>query len=237
MAMNIVRAIFTKVTGEQVHAEFIKFSKGVFTNKYLIEAKKQKDAWSIKTGAEFANYFVRACLEKAAGMISVSGAIISTLDMRSEIEKAVPVAGIKQFMGVKQLQINTEVEPRKIIDLMDKFPRAFFALSFSTESTQLKIKPKAPKSSKPAAGREKDPAANFCSLKTRDKEIVNDILFDVPEFKEVRIWHTLSITDIILPKGVSNPVEMREKAVRKGVLTRTAIVDGKERKSEAVFEA
>ena len=92
---------------ESVHSELIKFSKGIFENRYLINAKKQKDKWAIKTGAEFANFLVRSCLESSSSKIKVKGVIVSTLDLSKDINFG--ISGTKQFMGVKQHIIDTDV--------------------------------------------------------------------------------------------------------------------------------
>ncbi|MBS3089346.1 hypothetical protein J4461_00510 [Candidatus Pacearchaeota archaeon] len=232
---SVINKIFSGVNDEIVHREFVKFSKGIFPSRYLLEAKKQKNQYSVKVGPEFANYLVRACLEKVSGDIAVIGAIIATFDITKEAE--FPIERIKQFMGVKQSLISTTTTPEKIISLMDKFPKAFFALSFSTGAFHLKIKAKAPKSAKPASRGDKEATPDFCSLKTNDQSIIDDLFFDAPDFKEVKINHILTIEDIELPKEVKDPVQIRELAIRKGKITRTVIVDGKERKSEASFKA
>ena len=159
---NSLKKIFESKVDDIVHGEFIKFSKGSFKNRYLVEAKKQKNGWAIKTGPEFANYLVRACLEKTAGDIEISGVIVATFDVSKKAE--FPVERIKKFMGIQQAVVNTKTDPSKVIKLMDGFPRAFFALTFSTPDYQLKIKAKAPKSAKPAGAGEKGPKINFCSL-------------------------------------------------------------------------
>ncbi len=231
---NVINKIFSNKIDEEVHSDFVKFGKGNYENKYLIEAKKQKEGWSIKTGSEFANFFVRKGLERASGEIELKGAIISTLKLDSEID--FPIENIKQFMGVKQLVINTKVDPKKILNLMNKYPRVFFALTFSLPGYELKIKAKAPKSAKPASGGDKGPSADFCSLKTKDEDIVKDLLFDVNDFKELSIKHILKIDTITLPKGISDPTEIREKAVRNGSVIRIATIDGKEVRTEKDFE-
>ena len=71
---NTIAKIFSGETDEEVHSDFIKFSRGIFQDRYLIEGKKQKEKWSIKTSAEFANFFVRRCLEKSPGEINIKGA-------------------------------------------------------------------------------------------------------------------------------------------------------------------
>lgn len=236
---NVIRKIFSGKCDEEVHRDFVKFSRGVFEDRYLISAKKQKDRWSIKTGSEFANFLVRRCLESASsasGKVKIKGVIVATFDVTKEA--GFEVKGIKQFMGIKQMQIDSEIEPQKIISLMDRQPKAFFALSFSTSNCELKIKPKAPKSSKPAAkGEASELKIDFCALKTSDESIIKDLFFDAPIFKEIIVRHTLKIDEIILPKGEKDPAKMRENAKRKGVLKRIVKVDGSEKISEKGFEA
>lgn len=236
---NVIKKIFNGKKDDFVHDEFIKFSRGTFGNKYLLDGKKQSDKFSIKTGAEFTNFLVRSCLEKIDEDIEVTGVIVSTFDIRAGMGGQVfnPEEEIKQFMGIKQLKVAGKISPGKIIEVMDKYPRAFFALSFSGKDFNLKIKAKAPKSAKPSTKGESEIRADFCSLKTNDKTIVNDLFFDFPEFKEIRINHTLEISDIVLPKGEKDPVKMRENAVRKGKIKRRIIVDGRIIQKEAGFEA
>ena len=232
---NTLKKIFQGKTDNILHGEFIKFSKGSFKDKYLLEAKKQKSGWSIKTGPEFANYFVRACLEGVSEDINVMGVIVATFDVSKKAE--FPIERIKKFMGIQQAVINSKISPSKIIKLIEEYPRAFFALSFSTPLYQLKIKAKAPKSAKPAAGGEKGPKIDLCSLKTSDRKIVEDLFFDCPDFNEVSINHEIAIDQIIIPKGINDPTQLREQSKRKGKIIRTINVDGKEKKSEAQFEA
>src|SRR3989344_9294526 len=131
---NTIRKIFSNETDEEIHLDFIKYSRGVFENRYLLEGKKQKDKWSVKTSAEFVNYLVRRCLEKISGKVRVTGAIICTFSLQGKIE----FERVKQFAGVKQHLINTEMEASAILRLMDEFPRAFYALSFSSGDFELK---------------------------------------------------------------------------------------------------
>ncbi|MEK6928286.1 MAG: hypothetical protein AABX11_07680 [Nanoarchaeota archaeon] len=232
---HVLRTISLGKTSEELHSEFVKYSRGAFTNKYLLDAKKQKDAWSIKAGAEFANVLVRMCLEKVKEDIDVTGVIVATFDVASKA--SFPIQNVKQFMGIKQAVVNSKISPDKIIKMMNEFPRAFYALSFANEDFTLKIKAKAPKSAKPATAGGKEPKAEFCSLKTKDAEIVKELFFDFPDFKEIKVNHTLNIKDIELPKGITEPAMIREKAVRKGVLTRVVKIDEVEHRKEYGFSA
>ncbi len=230
---NTIHKIFTDCVDEEVHTEFNKFSRGVFENRYLLEGKRQPEKWSIKASAEFANYFVRRGLEGASGKIKMTGAIISTLDLSKDID--FEISDTKGYMGIKQNLINSEIDAKKIITLMNKYPKVFFALSFSSPGFELKIKAKAPKSGKPGSKGEEEPKADFCSLKTTNKAIVEDLFFDIKEFKELMIKHTLEIKEIELPKGEKDPVKMRENAKRKGIIKRLIILEGNKQMKEKAF--
>ena len=235
---NVLKKIFCGNVDGAVHEEFIKYGKGEFRDKYLIDARRQKEKWSIKTSHEFTNFLVRKCLENAKDKLKVNGIIVSTLDLRKEkgylfesYEK------VKQFMGVKQLVVNSEREPLEILNIMEKYPKAFYALSFSTASSELKIKAKTPKNSKPSAKGGGEPKANFCSLKTSDKNIIEDLLFDFPDFNEIKVKHAIKIDKVILPEDVEDPVEIREKAKKKGIIIREVNVDGRLERNEKEFVA
>lgn len=232
-----IKKIFSGNFDDEVHSDFLKFGRGDYKDKYLLECKKQGGGkWAIKTGPEYANFLVKKCLQKVSGTITIKGVIVTTLDLGNlgfEIKKK------SNFQGIKKLQIETEVESSQISELMEKFPRVFFALSFKGDDFELKIKPKAPKSAKPGKESEEGPSAEFCSLKTQDKSIVDELFFDIPDFKEATVNHLIKVTDIVYPQGFAKmkPEEVREQSKRKGILIRKAVVDGKEKISQANFVA
>jgi hypothetical protein len=232
----IIKKIFNKEFDEEVHSDFLKFGKGEFQDKYLIEAKKQKDNWTIKTGPEFANHFVKMLLKDVSGLIPMKGVIVTTLKLESEI--GFPIKKVGNFQGIRKIEIDTEVSPKEILGLMEKYPRVFFALSFSVNGNDLKIKPKAPKSAKPSAG-DKEAKAEFCSLKTSSSEIIKEIFFDFPDFKEISIRHTIKVNEMIYPSNVESlkPEEIRLQSKRKGVVVRKIMIDGREEVKEAEFVA
>ena len=235
---NVLRKIFLGEAGEgdqEIHEAFIKYGKGEFKDKYLIEAKKQKDKWSIKTSAEFGNYLVKRCLSGVDKPVHFKGVIVCTFDIKDKIN--FKIERVKQFMGIKQIVIDTELDSNEILKLIDEFPRAFFALTFKTDKNELKIKAKAPKNAKPSSKGEKKAKADFCSLKTTDPQMVTDLFFDYPEFKFISINHTINIKDIKIPENIEDPVEMREKAIRKGKILRNVIADGNEVSEEKEFIA
>lgn len=230
---NAINKIFSDEVDDWVHYEFVKFGKGVYENRYLLEAKKQKDKWSVKTSSEFANFFVLKLLEKAPENISVRGAIITTLDMKKDI--GFEIFDVKNYMGIKQYLIDTTINKQSLLNLINKYPRAFYALSFSANGSELKIKAKAPKNGKPGNKGENEPKADFCSLKTLDGEIIRDLFFDISDFNKIKIKHTIQINEIEIPKEVAEPEKIRELAKRKGVVKRVINVDGKEKVEEKSF--
>lgn len=220
--MNFIKKIFEGEIDETIHLQFQKFSKGEFRYRALINAKRSGKKYTIRTTAEFANGLVRLVAEKLGSQKTlVIGAIVSTSDLKEELNPK----EIKQFQGVKRYLIEKEMSGDEIIELMEKLPKAFFALTFSYGDYNLKIKPKIPKSGKPGKKNEK-PKVNFCALKTTDSEIGKDFIFEKPDFKKAEINHTLFIEEIIKPEGEEDFAKIRELAKKKGYILREAEIDG-----------
>ena len=238
--MNFIKKIFDKSVDESVHLQFQKFSKGEFKNRAVIKAKNSSGKYSISTTAEFANELVRIVAEKFRDQkVKVLGAIITTIDLKKEIN----FKEIKQFQGVKKYVIEYEMNGKEILELLNKFPKAFFALSFSTpdKETELKIKAKAPKSGKPGSkDEEKTPIPDFCKLKTNDKNIGESFVFEKSNFKDALINHTFIIEDIVVPEELKKEkdfAKIREMSKRKGKIIREGKIDGQKIKTEMNFEA
>jgi len=227
-----MRKIFQGRADESVHLQFQKFGKGEFRNKALISARKSGDKYTISTTPEFANELVREVAEKlGSGRTIVTGAVVSTSDLKEKLD----FKEIKQFQGVKRYLIDSEMSGEGIISLLDKFPKAFFALSFEAGNSKLKIKPKAPKSAKPK-NKEEKPKPSFCKITTTDKIMAQDFVFENPGFKKAEITHHFIINDIIKPEGETDFARIRELAKRKGKILREAEIDGKKTVQEKEFE-
>lgn len=234
--MNFIKKIVDKNIDESVHLQFQKFSRGEFPNKAIIEAKNSNGKYTIKTSAEFANELVRIMAEKLGGeKTNITGAVVSTNDLTGVLD----FKDKKQFQGVKKYLIDKEMRGDEIISLLDKFPKTFFALSFNVGNDVLKIKPKAPKSGKPGKGNE-EVRADFCSLKTTDKNIVKSFIFEKSDFKTAEVNHKLIIEEIVIPEELKQEKDfavVREKSLRKGKIMRKAVIDGEETKKEIEFAA
>lgn len=231
--MNFIKKIVDGQIDDSVHLQFIKFSKGEFRDRAVINAKKSGNKYTINTSAEFGNELVREVAQKLGNnKTKVEGAIVSTLGLKGKID----FKEIKQFQGVKRYLLDKEMSGNEILDLIEMSPKAFFGLSFESEDSKLKIKAKAPKSGKPGKGDEK-PKADFCKLITTDAELGKNFVFEKPDFKKAEIVHTFFIEDIIIPKNEKDFAKMRELAKRKGRIVRKAEIDGVEKISEIEFEA
>ena len=235
--MNFVKKIFDGKIDNDVHLQFQKYSRGEFRNKAEIFAKQSKGKITINASADFANELVKDMAKKLGNeKTNVTGAVISTSDLTGRIK----FKSKKQFQGVKNYAINEEMSGNDILKLLEEFPKTFFALSFKTSDSELKIKPKAPKSSKPGKENEKRKKPDFCKLTTTDKLFGESFVFEKPDFKEAEINHTYFIDEIKIPEHLNKEKDfaiVREKSLRKGKIVRTAKIDGEVRKTEKGFEA
>lgn len=232
--MNFIKKIFDGRIDDSVRLQFQKFGKGEYRDRALIEVKKSGNKHHIKTSSEFANELVKITAEKLGEKkTNVSGAVVSTSDLKNELK----YKEIKQFQGVKRYLIDGEMSGKEILGLLEKFPKTFFALSFSFDNEVLKIKPKAPKSGKP--GKDDDlPKAGFCSLKTNDQNTAKSFVFEKGDFSRANVGHNFFVTSLEIPeelKKSSDFAKMREESKRIGKVVRKAIIDGKEIISEKEF--
>lgn len=235
-----INKIFDDEKDSLVHIQFSKFSRGEFKNKAMVVCKVQSnDVYKISTGPEYANEFVKFLAEKLDDKTAkINGIIISTKDLTEELD----FDNKKQFMGVKRYQIDREMTGKEIINLCNKFPNAFFGLNFSFNETELNVKQKAPKSAKPGQKREAEVKVDFCKIKTKDKELVKSLLFDVKDFEKVEVEHIFAIKEIVisdqLKKEAKNDYsKIKDEALRKGKIIRKLKIDGVEKINEKEFEA
>ena len=236
---NFIKKIYEKNFDDDVHLQFQKFSRGEFKNRAEISAKQSKGKYTINMTAEFVNELVKELARKLGDeKTHVMGSIISTSDLTGKIN----FKSKKQFQGVKNYGIDGEMSGEEILMLLKEFPRAFFALSFKTNDSEIKTKPKAPKSGKPKAPKEgeKKKKPDFCKPTTTDKKLAESSVFEKHDFKNAEATHTYMIESIVIPQELKEEkdfAKVREMSRRKGKIIRDAIVDGKEIRTELEFEA
>jgi len=236
-----IKKIFDGNVDELVHQQFSKFSRGEFKDKAMVVAKAMSGGkFSVNTTPEYGNELVRCLAEKLGeGVTDVKGVVVSTRDLTGELD----FQDKKQFMGVKQYILDREMTGNEILELCDKVPSSFVGLSFKVGNTELKIKPKAPKSAKPSSKGDAGPKVDFCRLKTTDKSLVDGLVFGVGGFKKVEIAHDFVIEEIVVSDDLKAEAGgdfalIKEKALRKGKIVRSVKVDeGEEVRKEVEFSA
>lgn len=235
--MNFIKKIADKRIDELVHLQFQKFSRGEFKDRACFKAKNSAGKYTISTTAEFGNEFVRIFAEKLGDKkTKVIGSIIGTNDLKGILE----FKKISQFQGVKNYSIEMEMSGKEILNLLNKFPKNFFGLSFSVGDDVLKIKAKAPKSGKPSTKEGEGPKTDFCKVVTMDKKLAESFVFEKPNFKVAEIAHDYIIEEIVIPESLKKEKDfaiVREKSLRKGKLIRRGNIDGETIRKELPFEA
>ena len=207
--MNFIKKIVDKKIDELVHAQFQKFSRGIFKDRAVLKVKKSKGKYTINSSSEFANELVFIMAQKLGNKKTlVSGAVVSTSNLKEKID----FKEIKQFQGVKRYLIEKEMSGDELVKLILEFPKTFFGLSFQIdEENSLKVKPKAPKSGKPGKGDE-EPKADFCKLITNDSELGKSFVFEKNDFCGACFTGRYPIsTEGAIPKEEVEPLEL-EKA-------------------------
>lgn len=237
--MNFIKDLFEGKKSEEAHRQFKRFSKGTFENKAVVEIKKIKNKWKIKTSFEFTNGLVLSLAKTIKNKAKVSGAILSTKNLEDIIP--IKIDSKKQFMGVKTFNINTDLSSKEIEEINKKIPNALLLFSFSTDEGNLKVKVKSPKSAKSSAKKGKKPKADFCTLETTNREIAKEFFFDInKDFKKLAIKHSFLIEKIIIPEELKKEKDfstIRERAIKIGTIKREIDLDGEKIKKEKEFEA
>jgi hypothetical protein len=224
---------------ELVHSQFVKFSKGEFPERAMIRAKNSSGKYIITTTSEYAKDIIMSLAEDLGDKTTkVSGALISALDLDGfKFDER------KMAMGVRKYMIyNRQMTGKEIMELCNKIEKAFFALSFSTEDTELDVQTKSPKSAKGASSAKKEDAKakiDFIKIKTTNRGLVKSLIFDeeAKDFSKIEIKHKIQVNDIIFPEGEKDFAKIRELAKRKGRIIRELDIDGKKVVKDANFEA
>ena len=232
--MNFIKKIFDNKVDETVHRQFKRFSKGNFENRALVDMKVGSNV-KVKTSFEYANDFSRFLANTIKDKVKISGGIITTKDIKSELDFT---PSVKQFAGVKTYLIENDMSKDQINNLMDKFPDALFLFSFTTEYGTLKTKVKAPKAGK-GGKNDEEPKADYCVFSTSDKNFVKEFAFDIKEpFKSLFIKHTFIVDSLVVPEEYKNDLEKaRQNARRKGKIIRNLTIDDNQSAKEINFEA
>jgi len=231
--MNFVKKIFEEVVDDSVHRHFIRFGKGEYKGRFILNLWQTKKI-KVKTSFEFANDLVKLCSD--LGNSKVSGIVWSKKNISEIMSKINIKIDSKVKKGIFENNIpNQELSGEQLKELEKN--SYFTLLDIEGREFQLKIKKKLPK---PGKSEEKIDD-KFCQLEIDNKfyeKIKEDFFWDLSnDVKKAHISHILNITEIVYPKDEKDFAKIRELAKRKGKITRKITIDGKETLSEKNFEA
>ena len=224
--MNFIEKIFSGKPDESVHRQFVRFGKGEYRRRALLNLWKTKSV-KIKGSFEFANDF--AIFVASLGDVKFSGNIWSKEEI-PELGKGKKKEG-KWIYEAKDLRSED----------VKKVENEVYCFLLNGEGDGIKFKTKG-KLPKPGKGEDKVDD-KFCQLELDDKyyeKAKEEFFKNVPEGKKISIEHTFKIDEIVVPEGLKKTNDfsrIREEAKRKGKITMKASVDGKEIVKEVDFEA
>jgi len=205
--------------GEEAHYQFIRFSKGRFEGRAVLNLHKTSKV-KLKGSFEWANDFVNLANELED--MKFSGVVLSREELDLENEK--------KKKAIFQYEVS-DISSEKINEIKNK--AYALLLDGESEGIILKIKKKLPKPGKS----EKKTDDKFCQLELDLKywDKVRDV-FMLPEGKKFRVSHIFEINEIILPQGEKDFEKIRLFAKRKGKIIRKLEIDKKESEEEREFE-
>lgn len=222
-----IKKLFEGKQDETVHRQFVRFGKGTYGSRAIINVTKQADKIKVSSSFELANDLVEF-VSNLASKFLVSGIVLS----RDKIEGF----DFRKKAGVLACDIEKEMIASELKELANKSYATL--LDCNTQGIVLRMKKTLPKPGKSGGGKAND---KFCVLELDKKfwpQVRGEFLFDMPqEFKKARMEHTYIIKDIIIPKDEKDFEKIRVMAKRKGTLVRKSIVDGKETVKEREFVA
>ncbi len=223
--MNTLRKIFEGNIDATVHRKFTRYGKGEY-ERFLFEVKKGKNL-KVKTSFDFANDFVGIIAERVSGDVDIDGKVIASYDL----EKDFPIEAEFSKRGkLYTATVKTTVTAEQLKDIYERFEDHFLLLNIKADGIKLKVGKSLPK----PGGKIKP---NFCSA-TLPLDYKDEIAWDVPDFKELRIVHVLKIDGVEFDHELmkTDPVRARAEAVRKGTVVRKLEVDGKTSEKEFKLE-
>ena len=215
-----IKKIFENKVDETVHRQFVRFSRGQYKNRAIINVRKG-NVIKVSTTFELTNdliFFISSLFPQ----FKVKGILMT----KNKIEN---LEG-KKKKGLFVYNIEKELKSEELKELVNKSYYALLDCISNDGTIDLKVKKKLPKPGKD----ENKVNDKFCQLKLDIKywpQFHKEFLFDLPsEIKKVRLEHTYIINEIKIPKELEkeNDYEkIRLGAQRSGNIIRKIVVDGK----------
>lgn len=226
--MNFIKNAIDGKTDELTHKQFRRFGKGVFIKKAIVQVKKSKDGFNIRTTFEYLDGILLYLSENFKGEIEISGTIVGSGDLAAKSGKFGITGEKKNVMGVKKLVLNpTKINASKLKDMLNDFKDEFLLLSVKGKDFEMISKEGLPKPGK-TEKEGSDGKIDFCKLTTNDANLVKELLFDVSsDFKTAIARHDFTINGFEIPKQYENDAALaRLYGLRKGIIKRELEIDG-----------
>ena len=205
-----IKKIFTGNVDESVHKQFVRFGKGEYNSRAVIELRKGSII-KLNSTFEYANDIVN--LLKVFS-VKFSGIILS--------KEPIPSLTGKKRAGLYEYDLNMSSDELKKISSY-----YFQLLDAEGEGIKLKMKKKLPK---PGKSENKKADTKFCVLEVDLKywtQIKDCFFWDLPDnIKKATIRHTYVINEVIIPEQEKDPAKVRLLSKRKGKITRLIEFDG-----------
>jgi len=223
--MNTIKKIFEGKVDELVHNKFTRYGKGEY-ERFLIEIRKGKDL-KIKTSWDWSNDLFEYIANNVKEEVDLTGKIVANRDFESEIP--CEVSNYSKRGKLFTAEFKTNVSPEILKEMYEKFKLNFILLKVKSSKFKMSSGSSLPK----PGGKIKE---NFCSA-TLPLEFLDEFVWEVPDFKVLKIRHQFNITEIIVPEEFKkDPAKARLESRRKGTIKRVIDVDGKEQVKEINFE-
>ena len=223
--IHFIKKIFQDKSDDYVHWQFVRFSRGVFENKAVLNISKTskiKISSTYELSGELALF-----MAYLAKNIHVSGMIMSRVQ-------------IPEFSGARKKGIWVyDVNQNMSFEKMSEISKSAFALLLDCEAVgiSMNVKKKLPRPSPKSANKVND---KFCVAQIDLKfwpSVKDEFLFDLPDGKAYKLSHKYEITELIFPGNEKDSERLRLLTKRKGKVTRKSIIDGKEIIREKSFIA
>jgi len=235
-----IKRLWQNKDDEKIHKQFIRFSRGEFKKRFVVNITKQPEKIKVGTSFELANDlidFIFSIKDK----VKVSGLLLtkdSLEELKEKLEKEISFSNIKTKEKIQQIEISGELTAEKEKILSEK--SYFMLFDIQEQGIILNMKKKLPK---PGKSEERKVDDKFCTLELDSKfwpRVKEEFLFDCGEGKKFKINHEITIKDIILPKSQELKKDfekLRILAKRKGKIRRIKEIDGKKEITEKEFIA
>ncbi|MEX2705721.1 MAG: hypothetical protein Q6352_010730 [Candidatus Freyrarchaeum guaymaensis] len=244
--MHFLTKLIKNQVDDLVHRRFIKFSTGEFEGP-TIKVNVKKSVIDFRASFEYQDFVLEFIINRVPDVeCTVKGNIFSSQDIGDEL-KRFSIKKVKRSGLVYKAAVKNTLSSEKLRELLASIGgHSTLLLSVRPTSDSWKISMKA-NFPKPMA-EPKDPTSFCRSTIKRTEENLQDLIEELaPDFmdeislpfKSLKLTNKYHIGEIIFPENKEKltPKEIRAQSKRKGVLSRTLEIDGRELKKEIEFIA